>query len=343
MRPAPGARTAAGTMARQLDVALPYEPGPAMATLAAHAVPGAEIAVPADAVPADAEPAGPGMAGAGTGSHTRLIATAEGPVAVTIRFAADHVLLETSASGAGPGEGPGNDRSPATAASMDAVTRMVRWWLDLDADLPRIHQALGSDPVLGPLLAARPGLRVIGNPDGFAAAVGTVLGQQVSLAAGRTFTGRLVAAYGRPGPAGLTVFPTPESLASVSPDELQQAVRVTGARARTVHALAEACADGLRIDRHGDHAHIRRSLLAVPGIGPWTVDYLAVRALGDRDAYPAGDLVLRRALGGVSAKTASLAAAGWSPYRAYALFQLWTQATYASTAPALHGSTVRRA
>lgn len=273
----------------------PYEAGPALAVLAAHAIPGAEAVDPVKR------------------SYTRLIPTGTGTIAVTIRFAADHVVLQLDA---------------AAEVGIAFVTRGVRRWLDLDADLASVHRTLGGDPVLSLLIAARPGLRVIGHPDGFAAAMTTVLGQQVSLAAGRTFAGRLVAAYGRPGPAGLTVFPEPERLAKVTPTELQQAIGVTGARARTLHALAEACADGLLIDPDGDHADIRRRLLALPGIGPWTVDYLAVRVLGDRDAYPAGDLVLRRALGGISARAAIEAASAWSPYRAYAVFHLWTRAVY---------------
>ena len=97
--------------------------------------------------------------------------------------------------------------------------------------------------------AARPRLRILGHPDGFEAAVTTVLGQQVSLAAARTFGGRLAAAYGSPGPGGLTVYPTPERLAAVDPVELQGVVRITHSRARTLHALARACADGLDLRR----------------------------------------------------------------------------------------------
>ena len=282
------------------EISLPFEPPydseVALAVLSAHTIPGSE------------------STDLSAGTHTRLIPTPSGPVAVTIRFAVDRVLVRTAA-----------DADPA------AIAPVVRRWLDLDADLGEVRRALGADPLLGPLVAARPGLRVIGHPNGFAAAMTTVLGQQVSLAAARTFAGRLVAAYGIPGPAGLTVFPTPECVAAATPDELRQAVRIPASRARTLLALAEACADGLVIAPDGDHSDIRRRLLAVPGIGPWTADYLAVRVLGDRDAYPAGDLVLRRALGGVSEKVATAMAAAWSPYRAYALFQLWTQAVYGTS------------
>jgi 3-methyladenine DNA glycosylase/8-oxoguanine DNA glycosylase len=219
-----------------------------------------------------------------------------------------------------------------TEATADEASRVVRDWLDLDADLDDVERGFADDPVLGPLVAARPGIRVTGNPDGFETAVMTVLGQQVSLAAARTFTGRLVAAYGEPiAGTGLTRFPRADRLAAADVDELRAAVGVTNSRARTIHALAEVVADGLVIAPDVDHADARRRLLAVPGIGPWTVEYLAVRALGDRDAWPAGDLVLRRVMGGLTTKQAEAAGAVWSPWRAYALFHLW--AAVLPTAP----------
>src|SRR5690606_37321092 len=104
--------------------------------------------------------------------------------------------------------------------------------------------ALGGDPIVGELVRARPGLRVIGAVDPFETAVSAVLGQQVSLAAARTFAGRLVAAFGSPGPGGLTVFPTAEALAAAGADGIRTVVGLTGARARTVHALASAASAG---------------------------------------------------------------------------------------------------
>jgi AraC family transcriptional regulator of adaptative response / DNA-3-methyladenine glycosylase II len=274
----------------------PYQPLPALATLAAHAIPGSEITDIA------------------ARSHTRLFPDAGGPIAATVTFADDHVLVAA-----------GTD-----AAGAAGLTPLIRRWLDLDADPESIYGALRRDPVIGPLVTVRPGLRVIGYPDGFEAAVTTVLGQQVSVAACRTFAGRLTAAYGVPGPAGLTVFPTPRRLAAATPDELQRAVGLTGSRARTLHGLAEACAAGLVIAPDTDHAEVRRRLLALHGIGPWSADYLAVRALGDRNAFVPGDLVLRKALGKITAKQAEAASAAWSPQRAYALFQLWTATAYAA-------------
>lgn len=273
---------------------------PALATLGLHAIPGAEH---------------PHTAAA---AHTRLFPDADGPVPVTVTFATDHVTVAVPAR--------------ASGARVDRLTPGIRRWLDLDARPAAIAAVLSADPVLAPLVAARPGLRIIGCPDGFEGAVTTVLGQQVSLAACRTFAGRLVAAFGAAGPAGLTTFPTAEALAAQTPERLQRAVGLTGARARTVFALAEACANGLTLDPDGDHADARRRLLALPGIGAWTADYIAVRVLGDRNAFAPGDLVLRRALGGVSAREAEARSQAWSPLRAYALFHLWTATAYLAPA-----------
>lgn len=125
------------------------------------------------------------------------------------------------------------------------------------------------------------------------------------------------------------MFPAAETIAGSTPDESQSAIGLTGARARTLHVLAEACAAGLTVSEDCDRAAVRIALLALPGIGPWSADYLAVRALGDRDAFVPGDLVLRKALGGISAKEAETLSHSWSPVRAYALFHLWTATAYA--------------
>lgn len=300
----------------QLEFDGAYAAASILAAIVAHAVPGLE------------------RADAASGSVTRLISTSQGPVPATVSISPERIELSAVT---------------ADTTALTEVVAVVHRWLDLDAEPARISAALSADPLLAPLVRARPGLRVLGSVDGFETAVTTVLGQQVSLAAARTFAGRLVAAYGLPAPdapptstgapsAGapnaavspdaLRTFPTPARLAAATPDELQQAVGLTGARSRTVHALAEACASGLHIAPGGDHAETRARLLALPGIGPWTVDYLALRALGDRDACPAGDLVLRRALGVATSAAVLERAAAWSPLRAYAVFHLWTHAAY---------------
>jgi len=213
--------------------------------------------------------------------------------------------------------------SPGTGVDLHELADA---WFGLADDLDAVRDAFARDEVLGPLVGARPALRILGHPDGFEAAVTTVLGQQVSLAAARTFGGRLAAAYGAPGPDGLTVYPSPATLASVDPAELQAVVRITHARARTLHALAQACADGLVLAPGA--TDVRPRLLALPGIGPWTVDYLALRVLADRDAMPVGDLVLRRALGVPTDRDVARLAEPWRPWRAFAAVHLWTATAY---------------
>lgn len=309
-----GARTV------RLPVDGPWDLEHALGLLAGHAVPGAEVVdrearTHARVVPLDAVAPGSGVAG-----HVRLdLALAPGHVDLTATPAG------TCARAAG-----------AVAPSLPdgvlaALTARVRSWLDLDADLDAVARAFAGDPVLGPSSARRPGIRVTGHPVGWEAAAATVLGQQVSLAAARTFAGRLVAAHGVavPGLGDLRAWPTAEVVAATDVDELRAAVGVTGARARTLHAVATAFAEGLDVRPGLDadaRTDARRRLLALPGVGPWTVEYLAVRALGDRDAWPSGDLVLRRALGGATAREVEARGAAWSPHRAYALFHLWADA-----------------
>lgn len=306
-----GAATLPGTGApeavawtRRVAVAQPFDAASALATLVAHAVPGVDRVDRSDAA---------------HGEVTRLVETRSGTAAVTVRLTPEEIEVR--------GSGP----------DADEVCAVVARWFDADADLATVHAVLGADPVLAPLLAARPGLRVVGHPSGFEAAVTTVLGQQVSLAACRTFAGRLAAAYGRDadvvGSEGLWLFPDPDTLAGARAAELQAAVGITGARTRTLLALATACADGLTLGpgTAGDPAALadtRARLLALPGIGPWTVDYLSVKVLGDRDGFVPGDLVLRKALGGIDARAAARASEVWSPVRAYALFHLWTHTAY---------------
>ncbi|MBM9467923.1 DNA-3-methyladenine glycosylase family protein [Nakamurella leprariae] len=206
------------------------------------------------------------------------------------------------------------------------VQRLVRRWLDLDADPAAQLRAWGHDPLLGPLAEHRPGVRVVGYLDVFECAATTVLGQQVSVAAGRTFTTRLLDRCGQALPSGGRIFPTAPAVAAVPVDELRAALGVTGARARTLSSLAAAVAHGLVLDPDGDLTATRRELLALPGIGPWTLDLIAMRGLADRDAFPAGDLVVRRAMGVPDERAARTVAARWSPHRAAAAFQLWAHA-----------------
>lgn len=255
---------------------------------------------------------------AATMSVTRLLRGAEGPVHVTVVLAADgsavHAHLELT-----------------SLADLAPTVVRLRRWLDLDADPGLVAGALGGDPLLAALLAARPGLRVPGTTDPFELAVRAVLGQQVSTAAARTIAGRLVAEHGEPGPDGLAYFPSAATLAEVGTPALR-ALGLNEGRASTIGVVARAVADGLRLDPGADRDHVRAELLALPGIGPWTADYVALRALGDPDVFPAGDLILRRALaelpGGagepVDVRTAAARAEVWSPWRGYAAQHLWS-------------------
>jgi len=213
-------------------------------------------------------------------------------------------------------------RDLATAAQRCRVL------LDLDADPHTVAESLGADAVLGPLVRARPGRRVPRYVDGAELAVRAVLGQQVSLRGAATLAGRLVAACGEPlarPVGGVThLFPSAAALASVAPETLA----MPAARRRALLGLADALAGGgLVLDAGADRDEARARLLALPGIGPWTAAYVAMRVLGDPDAFLPSDLGVRRALerlgqGGSPAAAARLAER-WQPYRAYALQYLW--------------------
>ena len=223
---------------------------------------------------------------------------------------------------------------------LSAAVERVRRLLDADCDPVAIGDAFAGDPILGSLVRSRPGLRVPGAVDGDELAVRAVLGQQVSLAAGRTAAAKLVRQYGEPlppllvepespvepvettRPAVTHVFPTPARLAELDPESLP----MPRARGRALVALCRSLAFGdLRLDRGADRGAVREALLAIPGIGPWTADYIALRALGDPDVFLPTDIGIRDALGGLGRDPAdaSRLAAGWSPWRSYAQLHLW--------------------
>jgi AraC family transcriptional regulator, regulatory protein of adaptative response / DNA-3-methyladenine glycosylase II len=200
----------------------------------------------------------------------------------------------------------------------DAQSRAV---FDLDRDMGPVVARLGTDPFLAPLVRAAPDRRVPGTVDRNELAFRAVLGQQVSVAGARTLAGRLTQEYGEPvaQPRGTVThsFPTPEALAEADPESLP----MPRSRGRAFVGLARALADG-DVDLHGDPDEARRALLALPGIGPWTVEYVAMRALRDPDAFPASDLGIRHALEKLGAGID--AAENWRPYRAYAVPHLWS-------------------
>ncbi|MFD5191844.1 DNA-3-methyladenine glycosylase family protein [Streptomyces sp. NPDC058357] len=272
----------------------PTDPESALRMLAAHAIPGAE----------EADVLGR--------THSRLLHHAGAPVRVVVTFTEDQVAVEL----------------PDEIPDPGGLAAAVRRWLDLDCDTTRIADALAADPLIRPLVEHRPGIRLIGYPDEFEAVAATVIGQQVSLAAARTFMGRLVATYGTPA-AGLKALPAPQELAVIPDAELQAAIGLTGARTRTLRAVAQKWADGFTL-AHLTTDEAREALLALPGIGPWTADYLTVRALQHPDTFAPGDLVARRALGSVTADQARTTAERWAPWRSYALMHLWADAAYAA-------------
>jgi AraC family transcriptional regulator of adaptative response / DNA-3-methyladenine glycosylase II len=206
---------------------------------------------------------------------------------------------------------------------LGTAAQRCRALLDLDADPVAVAERLGRDRWIGPLVRRRPGLRVPGTVDGAELAVRAVLGQQVSLAGAATLAGRLVRAHGTPlatPVGGVThVFPAAQALAALDPET----VAMPRARGRALAGLAAALADGsVRLDPGADAEEARAALLALPGIGPWTVDYVTLRALRDPDAFVPGDLGLRHALAALGAPPE--AAEAWRPYRAYAAQHLWT-------------------
>ncbi len=211
---------------------------------------------------------------------------------------------------------------------LGAAMQRSRALLDLDSDPRGVAEVLGSEPLLGPLVAGAPGRRVAGAVDGHELAVRALLGQQVSLRGASTLAGRLVAGHGerleRPLGAVTHVFPSALALA----DADLATVSMPAARRRGLRALVTALArEELVIDAGADRAATRRQLLALPGVGPWTAEYIAMRALRDPDAFPAGDLGVRHALErlGVDGRAANATALAqrWRPYRAYAVQHLW--------------------
>ncbi|NUK51716.1 DNA-3-methyladenine glycosylase 2 family protein [Streptomyces lunaelactis] len=208
-----------------------------------------------------------------------------------------------------------------------AISR-CRWMLDLDADPEAVDDQLRTDPLLAPLVDKAPGRRVPRTVDAAEFAVRAVLGQQVSTAAARTHAARLVTAHGRAiddPEGGLThLFPSSEELAGLDPETLA----LPRSRRTTLTTLVGALAEGsLRLGLDSDWDQARARLTALPGFGPWTVEVIAMRALGDPDAFLPGDLGMRRAAAdlGLPSTPAALTAraAAWRPWRAYAVQYLW--------------------
>jgi AraC family transcriptional regulator, regulatory protein of adaptative response / DNA-3-methyladenine glycosylase II len=283
--------SAAGALVLRLPFRKPLCPDNLFGHLAATAVPGVEEVI--------------------DGTYRRTLRLPHGPGIVELAFTAEHVACRARLS----------DLRDLTTA----IAR-CRWLLDLDADPIAIDELFRGDPQLGPVVARAAGRRVPRCVDGSELAVRAVLGQQVSTAAARTHAARIVAQCGEPlsDPHGqLThLFPTPEALQGVR-------LAMPATRTRTLGALVEAlCSGRLSLDPGCDRAEALSVLSELPGFGPWTTQVIAMRALGDPDAFPAADLGVRRAAEtlGLSPSPVALTARAerWRPWRAYAVQYLWS-------------------
>jgi len=290
---ATGATDVTGTISLRLPVRPPFHAASVFGFLGLRAVPGVEE-------------------WDGT-TYRRVLALPHGAGVVALRAAAGHVACDLRLH-------DGRD--------LAAAVQRCRRLLDLDADPVAVDAVLGADPVLARLVAAAPGRRSPGHVDGSELALRAVLGQQVSVVGARTIAGRLAVLAGTPlaVPDGTLThaFPTPGQLLELPDDAFPMPV----ARRRALRALGDAIETGnVAIDPGADVVELRRDLLALPGIGPWTVDYVLMRALGDPDVFLATDLGVRHAAArlGIDDRPAGLTAAAerWRPWRSYALHHLW--------------------
>jgi AraC family transcriptional regulator, regulatory protein of adaptative response / DNA-3-methyladenine glycosylase II len=214
--------------------------------------------------------------------------------------------------------------SDSLLPALPVVLQQVRHVLDLDADPLQIESALGKD------LGHCTGWRVPGAFDGFELAVRAVLGQQITVAAARTLTQRLVQALGEPHstpwPTLTHAFPTPQALLQASADTLGQ-LGIVRQRQKAIQALAHAVQQGLRLEPGVPIDDTLQALMALPGVGDWTAQYIAMRALRWPDAFPAGDIVVQQRLGvrqmPQAARAATQLASHWQPWRSYAVIRLW--------------------
>jgi AraC family transcriptional regulator of adaptative response / DNA-3-methyladenine glycosylase II len=264
----------------------------------------------------------PGIEAVADGTYSRTLTLPHGPAVVHLTPSADAVACDLEA---------------ADLRDVGAAVERCRRLLDLDADPAAVEDLLGADPVLGETVRARPGQRVAGHVDGFEVAVRAVVGQQISVAGARTILARLVAAHGTPmgadrdaRPDALShTFPDAATLAGLDPASLP----MPRSRGRALLGLCAAIADGdVPLDRSVDRAEVRRRLLERPGIGPWTADYILLRALGDPDVFLPTDVGVRHGLRALGADPTSAEALSrtWRPWRSYALMHLWACATSAA-------------
>jgi AraC family transcriptional regulator of adaptative response / DNA-3-methyladenine glycosylase II len=282
----PGSTPEAGVIALRLPYREPMQLGGPLDFLGAHAVPGLESYV--------------------DGVFSRVVHAPSGPALVSLS--------------AGDGAVQCHVRLRDTR-DLVAVVARARQLLDLDADPVAVDAVLGDDPALAPLILKRPGLRSPGTVDGFETAVRTIVGQQVSVKGARTVLRRIVEKYGRPAFEGepWLLFPNPDDLAAAGPEQLP----LPTARSRSIATLAAIYAEGsLVLDPGADRDEVRATLLALPGVGPWTADYLLMRTIAHPDVLLSSDLIVRRAAEDLGVDLDD-GRPEWSPWRSYAMYHLW--------------------
>lgn len=236
-------------------------------------------------------------------TFTRVLRAAGGPALVSVSAGDGAVTCRVSL---------------ADHADLVSVVARIRRLLDLDADPTAIDNVLTADPALAPLVRKHPGLRAPGAVDGFELAVRAVIGQQISVRGARTLLGRIAAKHGEAFD-DRRQFPSAERFAAADPSTLP----MPRARATTLIALAGACASGeLMLDPGADRDQERATLLAVPGVGPWTTDYLLMRTTGDPDVLLSSDLGVRKAATALGIDLAG-GRPDWAPWRSYATLHLW--------------------
>src|SRR5712691_5971517 len=215
----------------------------------------------------------------------------------------------------------------ADPCSLYLIIERIRAMFDLNADWEAIAESLRTDPVLAGRVESNPGLRVPGCWDGFELTTRAILGQQITVKGATALAGRMVRAFGQPFSAAgnLThLFPRPEALA----DAELGSIGLPRARAETIRALARAVCDGLiRFEGVVEPKAFLTRLCEIPGIGEWTAQYVAMRALGEPDAFPSGDLGLLRSLTLDNSYELERRAEAWRPWRAYTAMYLWSMAS----------------
>jgi AraC family transcriptional regulator of adaptative response / DNA-3-methyladenine glycosylase II len=289
----PAAPATGGSISLRLPVRQPFDGDGVLGFLGQRAVPGIEEVL--------------------SDTYRRTLSLPHGPAIINLTPRPDHVRCTLRLQ---------------DLRDLASAVQRARRVMDLDADPVAVAELLGQDELLAPLVAKSPGRRSPGHADGAELALRAVLGQQVSLAGARTHAVRLVMAAGAPldEPDGdLThLFPTADMVAELEPAQLAMPDR----RNVTVRLLAAGLADGsIVVDPGADRARLDAQLKALPGIGPWTASYIAMRGLGDPDVFLPADLGLRHALEHLGVpgdpRSAAARAEAWRPWRSYALHHLW--------------------